>query len=324
MSQTVLVTGGAGYIGAHVALQLRDAGYDVLVYDNLSTGRREAVQGCALAVADLADGERLDSVFAEHRFAAVMHMAASVSVERSVAEPLEYYENNVANTLRLLRCCNAHGVGQVVFSSSAAVYGAPPGGLCEETDRLEPITPYGTTKLIGEMMLRELAAAGALRYVALRYFNAAGADPAGRAGESGPDATHLIKIACQAATGKRPAVTVFGNDYETPDGTCVRDYVHVEDIARAHIRALRHLEGGGDSLSLNCGAGTGHSVRQVLGKVMAVAGVEFPVIDGQRREGDPPLLVATNDRIRAALGWTPRRGLDEIVASAVAWERTLD
>ena len=323
MPRSVLVTGGAGYIGSHVVLHLLDAGYEPVVYDDLSTGRREAVCGGTLVVADLADERCLESVFAEYQIAAVMHMAASTTIKESVAEPLQYYQNNVANTLRLLVCCRKSGVKHVVFSSSAAVYGIPPGGICEEACLPRPINPYGTTKLVGEMMLQDLAASSMLRYVALRYFSAAGADPAGRVGEHGPEATHLVKVACQAATGKRPGVTAFGNDYDTPDGTCVRDYVHVDDIARAHIEALDHLERGGDNLVLNCGSGDGHSVLQVLDKVMAVAGVEFPVTVGARRDGDPPWLVATNDRIRAELGWRPRRNLDEIIASALAWERKI-
>ena len=323
MSRSVLVTGGAGYIGSHMVLHLLDAGYEPVAYDNLSTGRREAVCGGALIVADLADKRCLEAVFAEHRIAAVMHMAASTAVAESVAEPLQYYRNNVANTLRLLACCRKSGVEHVVFSSSAAVYGIPPGGICEETCLPAPINPYGTTKWVGEMMLQDLAASGVLRYVALRYFNAAGADSASRTGECGPEAAHLVKVACQAATGKRPGVTVFGNDYDTPDGTCVRDYVHVGDVARAHIDALHHLERGGDSLVLNCGGGEGHSVLQVLDQVMAISGVEFPVTIGARRDGDPPRLVAANDRIRAELGWRPRHGLDEMIASALAWERKL-
>ncbi len=325
MTQTVLVTGGAGYIGAHVVLGLVGAGTRVVVYDNLSTGRRDSVIGAELVVGDLADIARLRTLFADHDFAAVLHFAASTVVPESVEKPLDYYANNTANTLALLRCCEAARVNRFVFSSTAAVYGEPVGGVCEEAMAPAPINPYGASKLMSEWMLRDLAAASDFRYVALRYFNAAGADGQGRVGESTPHSTHLIKLACEAALGKRPSLTLFGTDYDTPDGTCLRDYIHVDDLASAHLAALDHLEAGGESQVLNCGYGKGVSVRRVIDCVKAVSGVDFAVVEGERRAGDPPCLIAECARARQVLGWAPRHDdLEEIVATALAWERKLD
>ncbi len=325
MTQTVLVTGGAGYIGAHVVLRLVEAGYDVVVYDNLSTGRRDAVIGAELVVGDLADTVRLRTLFADHDFAAVLHFAASVIVPESVEKPLDYYANNTANTLALLRCCEAARVNRLVFSSTAAVYGEPAGGVCDEAMAPAPINPYGASKLMSERMLRDLAAASEFRYVALRYFNAAGADGQGRVGECTPHSTHLVKLACEAALGKRPSLTIFGTDYDTPDGTCLRDYIHVDDLAGVHLAALAHLEAGGESQLLNCGYGKGVSVRQVIDCVKSVSGVDFAVVEGERRAGDPPRLIAACARVRQVLDWTPRHDdLEAIIATALDWERKLD
>ena len=324
MTQTVLVTGGAGYIGAHVVRQLSDAGYEVVVYDNLSTGRREAVLGGTLVVGELADTGSVAKLFERWRFDAVLHFAASIVVPDSLEKPLDYYSNNTANTLGLIQRCAAAGVNRFVFSSTAAVYGYVDGGTAEESSPTEPINPYGRSKLMSEWVLRDHAAASSFRYVALRYFNAAGADLEARIGQSFPGATHLIKVASEAAVGKRDKLTVFGTDYDTPDGTCIRDYIHVEDLARAHLDALGYLEGGGASTVLNCGYGHGFSVRDVIARVKAVSGVDFRVDEGPRRAGDPPCLIANCGRIRDALGFAPRHDdLDTIVATALAWERKL-
>ncbi len=324
MGLSVLVTGGAGYIGSHVVRRLVEAGHRVVVYDNLSTGRREAVLGAPLVVADLADEARLRRCFADGGFDAVLHFAASIVVPESVADPLSYYANNTANTLALVRCCAAFGVDRFVFSSTAAVYGEPAGGVADEGDPVAPINPYGASKAMSERILSDYANASAFRHVTLRYFNAAGADLEARIGQSFPGATHLIKVACEAAVGKRASVTLFGTDYDTPDGTGIRDYIHVEDLAAAHLDALDHLAAGGESLVLNCGYGHGASVREVLDCVKRVSGVDFPVVEGPRRAGDPARLIARSARIREALGWRPRHDdLETIVRTALAWERKL-
>ncbi len=321
----VLVTGGAGYIGSHVVRQLGGAGYEVVVYDNLSTGRRQAVLCGELVVGDLADDEALGRLFRGGPFDAVLHFAAHIVVPESVSDPLKYYGNNTRNTLRLLEMCARHGVERFVFSSTAAVYGIPEIIPVGEEAPLAPINPYGASKMMSERMLMDLAAASSLKYVILRYFNVAGADPEGRIGQATPEATHLIKVACEAAVGKRQGLTVFGTDYDTPDGTCIRDYIHVEDLARAHLDALAHLGDGGDSAVLNCGYGHGSSVREVIDTVKRVSGVDFPVELGGRRAGDPPVLVADNGKIRKTLGWRPEYDdLEFIVKTALEWERSLD
>lgn len=318
----VLVTGGAGYIGSHVVLQLGEAGHDVVVYDNLSTGSRDAVLAGTLVEGDLADRERLAAVFEAHGFDAIMHFAANIVVPESVADPLKYYGNNTRNTLGLLEAAAQFGVGKVVFSSTAAVYGIPEQSLVDEAAPLAPINPYGASKMMSERMLADLAAASSLRYVALRYFNVAGADPQGRIGQSTPKATHLIKVAAEAAVGLRQGLTVFGSDYPTADGTCVRDYIHVADLARAHIDALEYLAQGGSSRTMNCGYGHGSSVLEVIEAVKRVSGVDFPVQLDERRAGDPPALIAESRLIRDVLGWTPRHDdLDFIVQTALDWER---
>ncbi|WP_018945808.1 UDP-glucose 4-epimerase GalE [Thioalkalivibrio sp. AKL17] len=316
----LLVTGGAGYIGSHVVRHLREAGHAVTVYDNLSTGHAWAVGDAELVVADLADSESLWRVLARG-FEGVLHFAAHIVVPESVAEPLKYYDNNTRNTLNLLRGCADTGVGYFVFSSTAAVYGIPDTSAVAEDAPLQPINPYGASKMMSERMLMDLGAASRLRYVSLRYFNVAGADPRGRLGQATPDATHLIKVACQAATAQRDGITVFGTDYDTRDGTCERDYIHVEDLAAAHVRALEFLQHGGDSQVLNCGYGHGYSVLEVLDAVKRASGVDFAVTFGGRREGDPPALLANAERIRGTLVWQPQyANLDLIVRHALAWE----
>lgn len=321
----LLVTGGAGYIGSHVTRQLREAGHDAVVLDNLSTGRPWAALGAELVVGDLADAALLDTLFGRFRFDGVLHFAASVRVDESVALPLVYYRNNVANMVQLLECVTRYGVPYFVFSSSASVYGNPAAERIGETAPLSPINPYGATKVMGERLLADVAAADVgFRYVSLRYFNVAGADVLARIGQANPHATHLVKVACQAAAGIRKEVEIFGTDYPTTDGTCVRDYIHVEDLARAHLDALTYLVRGGRPEVLNCGYGRGYSVREVLATACEVTRVNFPVREGPRRPGDPPHLVAACERIGEVLGWRPRYDdLATIIAHAWAWERAL-
>jgi UDP-glucose 4-epimerase len=321
---SILVTGGAGYIGSHVTRQLRARGERVVVLDNLSTGFRSAVLDAPLVVGDTGDGELVSRLLREHAVTTVLHFAAHTIVPESVANPLKYYRNNTCATRSLLECCSEAGVEHFVFSSTAAVYGIPDGGFASEESPTRPINPYGASKLMSEWMLRDLAAATGLRHVTLRYFNVAGSDPGGTMGHSHPEATLLVKVACQAAVGARPGVRVFGSDYPTPDGTGVRDYIHVEDLADAHLRAVDYLRGGGTSTTLNCGYGHGYSVREVLRMVEQVHGQPLQVSEEPRREGDPPTLVARADRIRQLLGWRPHHDdLETIVATQLAWERTL-
>ncbi len=321
---TILVTGGAGYIGSHVVLQLRERGESVVVVDDLSRGFRQAVGETPLIVGDMGDRQLIAKVLREHGVDTVMHFAAFTIVPESVRDPLKYYGNNVCGTRNLLQCCAEAGVRHFVFSSSAAVYGTPTGDLAAEDSATVPINAYGTSKLICEWMLRDLALASDLRYVALRYFNVAGSDMAGRIGQATPDATLLIKVASEAMVGKRPHVSIFGTDYPTPDGTGIRDYIHVEDLAAAHLAALDHLRKEGASTVLNCGYGHGYSVRQVLESVQRVAGRKLPIREEPRRAGDPAVLVAKADRIRDLLGWTPKLDdLDTIVRSSLAWEARL-
>jgi len=321
----VLVTGGAGYIGSHVLHALADAGIPAVTIDNLSTGRRAAIPAAVpLVEGDVGSAALLEGVIRKHRVDAVMHFAGSIVVPESVDKPLAYYRNNTVNSLTLLDACVRLGVERVVFSSTAAVYGAPERVPLDEESPTAPINPYGASKLMTEQMLRDAGAAHGLRSVILRYFNVAGADPAGRTGQATPTATHLIKVACQALLGQRPALSIFGTDYPTPDGTCIRDYIHVSDLAEAHVLALLHLRRGGESLVLNCGYGRGASVHEVVRTLEAVSGEPVPATLGPRRPGDPPQLVAGAGRIRERLGWVPKHdSLDEIVRSALAWERAL-
>ena len=321
---TILVTGGAGYIGSHVARQLGERGEKLVTLDNLSTGFRGAVLHGAFVQGDTGDAALVSRLLAEHKVDTVLHFAAHIQVPESVRNPLKYYRNNTANTRTLLECCVAAGVKHFVFSSTAAVYGIPAGGVADENTPTVPINPYGWSKLMSEQMLRDVAAVTPLAYVALRYFNVAGADPGGRIGQCTPEATHLIKVAAEHVVGKRKEISIFGTDYDTPDGTCIRDYIHIEDLAAAHLQALDYLRGGGSSTTLNCGYGQGFSVREVLQEVERISGTRLNVIESGRREGDPPQLVAAARRIRDTLSWTPRHAdLAEIVATALAWEKRL-
>jgi len=323
---SVLVTGGAGYIGSHMVLELLDSGEDVVVLDNLSTGFRWAVPSHVPFVeGDAGDQALLADVIKSHDVEAVIHFAGSIVVPESISDPLGYYLNNTVKSRALIESAVRGGVSHFIFSSTAAVYGMPEKNPVEEDARLEPISPYGASKMMTEMMLRDTAQAHDLRYVALRYFNVAGADPKGRSGQSTGQATHLIKVAAQAALGHRPRLEVFGTDYPTPDGTCVRDYIHVTDLARAHLAALRHLRAGHSSEVLNCGYGRGASVLEVVDAVRKASGSDFEVRMSGRRPGDPAALVAGAQRIRDVLGWQPELDdLDVIVSHALAWERHLD
>jgi UDP-glucose 4-epimerase len=318
---TVLVTGGAGYIGSHTVQQLVARGDRVVVIDNLSTGFRDAVRGAAFVEGNVGDCELVSRTLEAYQVDAVLHFAAHTVVPESMSDPLKYYGNNTCNTRNLLACCAQAGVDKFIFSSTAAVYGTTDDGIADENTQTHPINPYGTSKLMSETMLRDWSATGAVRHVILRYFNVAGCDPLGRIGHSTPEATLLIKVACEHAVGKRRSVSIYGTDYDTPDGTGVRDYIHVEDLAAAHLRALDHLRDGGASLTLNCGYGHGYSVREVVDAVARIGGHALNVIELPRRPGDIPKLIACSDRLRQELGWTPRYDdLDFIVRTALTWE----
>jgi UDP-glucose 4-epimerase len=321
---SILVTGGAGYIGSHVALQLRERGERVVVLDDMSRGFRQAVLDAPLVTGHVGDRARVSALLKEHQVDTVMHFAAFTIVPESVRDPLKYYGNNTCATRTLLECCVAADVRYFVFSSTAAVYGIPASGVAAEDTPTAPINPYGTSKLMSEWMLASVAQASALRYAALRYFNVAGSDTGGRIGQATPDATLLVKVACEAAAGKRQEVEIFGTDYPTPDGTGVRDYIHVEDLAAAHLDALGWLRRGSESTTLNVGYGHGYSVRQVLASVERVSGRTLKVREEARRPGDPPALIARADRIRSQLNWQPRLDdLDTIVRTAWNWEQRL-
>jgi UDP-glucose 4-epimerase len=321
---SILVTGGAGYIGSHVVRQLGERGESVVVLDNLSTGYRSAVLHGELIVGDSADRELVARVLKQHQIETVMHFAAHTIVSESVADPLKYYGNNTAATHILLQCCRDAGVKHLVFSSSAAVYGLPDNGIASEDSPTAPINPYGWSKLMSEIMLRDLCAVTPMRHVILRYFNVGGSDPGGRIGHSAPTATLLTKVACQHAVGVRPKVIVFGTDYPTADGTGIRDYIHVEDLAAAHLDALRYLRAAGSSTTLNVGYGRGFSVREVLATVARLSGRELTIIEEGRRAGDPATLVARADKVQQVLGWQPRFDSLEIIAgSQLNWERHL-
>jgi UDP-glucose 4-epimerase len=321
----VLVTGGAGYIGSHMVLELVDSGEPVVVLDDLSTGFRRTIPSQAtLVTGDMGDQALVARTIEEHGIDAIAHFAAKIVVPESVSDPLGYYLNNTAKSRSLIETAVKSGVKTIIFSSTAAVYGEPSVNPIPEDLPLAPINPYGRSKLMTEWMLADAARAHDLRYVALRYFNVAGADPKGRSGQSSPNATHLIKVAAQAALGQRPHLQVFGTDYPTPDGSCVRDYIQVTDLARAHMAALAHLRRGGESLTLNCGYGRGFSVLEVIEVVKRVSGVDFEVRYVPRRAGDPAALVAKVDRIRDTLGWNAEYdSLEAIVEQALRWERSL-
>lgn len=321
----ILVTGGAGYIGSHMVWALVDRGEEVVVVDNLTTGfKPNLAPSATLIVGDIGDQVFMERVFREHSISAVVHFAGSIVVPESVADPLGYYANNTVKSRALIAACVNCGVRNFLFSSTAAVYGMPGVAMVEETTSTAPISPYGTSKLMTEYMLADTARAHDFNYVALRYFNVAGADPDGRTGQSSPNATHLIKIATQAALGQRSHMSVFGSDYPTKDGTGVRDYIHVSDLISAHVLAVDHLRSGGESMIANCGYGQGYSVREVISAVKRVSGVDFEVQDAPRRDGDPPALVASSQRVRSQLSWKPEYDdLDTIVSHALAWEARL-
>ena len=320
----ILVTGGAGYIGSHVVRLLTGAGREVVVLDNLSTGFSNAVMGAELIIGDTGDRNLVTDLLAKHKIDTVLHFAAHTIVPESVENPLKYYGNNTCCTRNLLACSADAGVKNFIFSSTAAVYGIPDDSFCTEDSTLSPINPYGTSKLMSEMMLRDLGKASDMRHVILRYFNVAGSDPEGRIGQSTKKATLLIKVAAEVAVGKREQLYVFGTDYPTPDGTGVRDYIHVDDLADAHIKALDYLCEGGDSVTLNCGYGHGYSVREVIDAVNRVNGSSIKVKEEARRAGDPPTLIARADKARVLLGWEPRYDdLDFIVKTSLDWEKKL-
>lgn len=321
----VFITGGAGYIGSHVVKMLGEQGYELLVYDNLSTGNSWAVLHGGLVIGDLADREKLIQVLKDFKPEAIIHFAAFIEVAESVAEPLKYFRNNTANALNLLEAARLCGIGRFIFSSTAAVYGIPEENPVAEGAPLRPINPYGASKAMTEKFLEDLAFSDAdFRYVSLRYFNVASADPDGEIGQAYRNPTHLITRAVKTALGDYPKLQVFGTDYDTPDGTCIRDYIHVVDLASAHQEALRFLLDGGESQILNCGYGKGFSVKEVIDTVKKVTGIDFKVEDSPRREGDPPALVADNKKITRTFSWKPvHDNLTEIVRGAYAWEKTL-
>lgn len=322
-AKKILVTGGAGYIGSHVVKLLGEMGHDVLVYDNLSTGFKDAVTHGELIQGDLEDLDKLESVFSGNKIDGVMHFAGSIVVPESVENPLKYYSNNTVNSLNLIKMCVKHGVENFIFSSTAAVYGILEGGKATEETEKKPINPYGESKLMTEMMLKDASAAHEkFNYVALRYFNVSGADPDGKIGQAFPGATHLIKVNCEAAVGKREKTYIFGTDFETPDGTGVRDYIHVVDLAQAHLDALNFLFKEKRSDVFNCGYGHGFSVKEVVEAVKEVTGVNYPVEEAPRRAGDPAELVSIADKIKKTIGWQPKHdNLAFIIKTAYEWER---
>lgn len=326
MTATILVTGGAGYIGSHAVLALQDAGLGPVVLDDLSTGRRWLVpDGVPFIEGDVGDQALVADVIDRHRIDAVMHFAGSIVVPESVADPLKYYRNNTANSRNLIEACVTAGVDKFIFSSTAAIYGTPETFPVDENTPAAPINPYGASKLMTEWMLRDVGAASGLQSIILRYFNVAGADPDGRSGLSSPNATHLLKVACEAAAGKRDFIDIFGDDYDTPDGTGVRDYIHVSDLADAHIAAYRYLANGGEGTTLNCGYGRGFSVREVLAAVQSQVDFTLDIRTVPRRPGDAATIVSDAGRIGEVLDWQPRYDdLDFIIKTALAWERALE
>ncbi len=321
---SILVTGGAGYIGSHVVSLLGEAGKDIIVFDNLTTGRKENILFGRLVVGDLNDTEALEKLFSENKIEAVLHFAGSIVVPESVENPVLYYKNNTENSLNLVKACVKHGTKKFIFSSTAAVYGMPESGVASEETPTNPINPYGRSKLMTEWMLEDVSSAHDFNYVALRYFNVAGASKTGKIGQSTPRATHLLKTAAELATGKRAGMSIFGTDYETKDGTCIRDYIHVDDLAQAHLDALSFLDKGGKSQVLNCGYGQGFTVREVIAAVESYIDSKLNVEMGPRRAGDAIELISRADKIKKVLGWTPKyNDLPYIVKSAVEWEKKL-
>jgi UDP-glucose 4-epimerase len=325
-SNSVLVTGGAGYIGSHAILELMAGGYQPVVLDDLSTGVRAAVpENVPFYDGAVGNSPLLKEIIARHDVSAVMHFAGSIVVPESVTNPLKYYENNTVSTLHLIHAALEARINRFIFSSTAAVYGVPASSPVDEGAPTQPINPYGSSKLMSEQMLRDAAAANpAFRPIALRYFNVAGADPEGRAGQQGPNTTHLVRAAVEVALGVRPMLQIFGTDYPTRDGTCERDYIHVTDLAAAHVSALRYLETGGASVTLNCGYGRGHTILEVVAGLEKMLGRKLPTSKAPRRPGDPPSLVSKADRIREVLGWRPKHAdLSEIIGTALRWQEKI-
>jgi UDP-glucose 4-epimerase len=321
--QKVLITGGAGYIGSHVALELKSIDADITILDNLSTGFEANIQHGTLTTIDLSNFTAVDACIADIKPDAVIHFAGSIVVPESVQNPIKYYSNNTANSLNLIQCCVKHKVKHFLFSSTAAVYGVPESGTCAETSPTAPINPYGQSKRMTEHMLEDICNATDMNFVALRYFNVAGAHESNKLGQRMPDATHLIKIIAQVLTKKRASINVFGTDYPTPDGTCIRDYIHVCDLAIAHRLALQYLQDGGTSNIFNCGYSKGFSVNEVIDTAKTLFGA-FNVIPAPRRDGDPPCLIANADKLKTTLNWTPQhKDLAKIIQSAVDFERLL-
>lgn len=320
----ILVTGGAGYIGSHVVRQLGARGENLVILDDISSGVPEAVLYGELIEGNTGDQALVSEILKKYQVESVLHFAAHTIVPESVENPLKYYQNNTANTRNLLECCQLAGVKHFIFSSTAAVYGNLEGGVATEDTPTKPINPYGSSKLMSEWMLKDLSAASNLRHVTLRYFNVAGSEPEGRIGQNTPNATLLIKVAAEVAVGKRPEIFVYGTDYDTPDGTGVRDYIHVEDLASAHLKALDYLRQGGQSRTFNCGYGHGFSVREVLDAVQRVNNKPINIVEKPRRAGDPPSLVANSTAIQNELQWQPQYdNLDTIVSTSINWEKKL-
>lgn len=322
----ILVTGGAGYIGSHVVnlLGKDGAGHDVVVVDDLSTGHSKYVHGAKLKVLDIGNVDKLQKLFSHENFEAVFHFAGSIIIPESIGCPLKYYENNTKNSLELIRLCHEFGVHKFIFSSTAAVYGNPPEGIASEELPTIPINPYGRTKLAVEWILQDISRASDFNFIALRYFNVAGANVNGKTGQSNPNSTHLIKAVSQLVTGKRTDINIFGDDYNTPDGTCIRDYLHVDDLAQAHVDALTFLDKGGQSEILNCGYGEGHSVKDVLSMAEKIYRTKLRTRVVSRRAGDIPILLSNVEKIRRVINWTPRyNDLEFIIRTAVEWEKKL-
>lgn len=321
----VLVTGGAGYIGSHIVRTLGEKGYDVIVLDNLSYGNEWAVLNGKLLIGDLADKEFLKNIFEKEGFNAVIHMAAFILVDESIREPLKYYRNNFVNCLNLIETCIKYHVSKFIFSSTAAVYGIPESVPVREDAPLKPINPYGASKTMVEQVLKDVSLCSEMRYISLRYFNVAGADPLVRIGQARKDATHLITVSLRTALGKKSHLDIYGTDYPTPDGTCIRDYIHVDDLSDAHVLALEYLADGGDSSIYNCGYGHGYSVREVVEQVKKVTGIDFQVKYIDRRPGDPPSLIADSSKLKKELGWTPKYDdLEYIIKTAWEWEKKIN
>ncbi|MCY4645136.1 MAG: UDP-glucose 4-epimerase GalE [Bacteriovoracales bacterium] len=320
----ILVTGGAGYVGSHVVNILGKAGHSLIVIDNLSSGKKESILYGKFIHADLSHDKKIDEILACEDVDACLHFAGSIVVPESFERPLDYYQNNTFNSHKLIASCSRHGVKAFIFSSTAAVYGHNENGQCSENAPLAPTSPYGRSKLATEWILEDAARVGHLKHVSLRYFNVSGASVDGRLGQNSPQATHLLKVACETAIGKRKGMDIFGTDYPTYDGTCIRDYIHVDDLAKAHLDALTYLLDGGQSATFNCGYGHGHSVKEVVSTVKKVSGEDFPVRESRRRPGDPPKLIAIPQKIKSELDWKPQYDdLEFIIKTAYEWEKNL-